>query len=142
MATFTKNALQNTLQGIFAERTKIVIGKIAELKHQLAQYFFDFIATEVNDQDVALRVRGLFHGRHCLFNSIVDGNAYDNKSYVRDFSYFCTIDRKGTYDACMSRLRSEAMKMGGDVVGIVVLNTPDRHSTIYRMLADVYRYKS
>ena len=52
-----------------------------------------------------------------------------------------TSDRKGTYDACMSRLRSEAMKMGGDVVGIVVLNTPDRHSTIYRMVADVYRYK-
>ncbi len=32
--------------------------------------------------------------------------------------------------------------MGGDVVGIVVLNTPDRLSTIYRMVADVYRYKS
>lgn len=53
-----------------------------------------------------------------------------------------TADRRGTYDACMSRLRSEAMKMGGDVVGIVVLNTPDRHSTIYRVVADVYRYKS
>jgi len=52
-----------------------------------------------------------------------------------------TADRRGTYDACMTRLRSEAMKMGGDVVGIVVLNTPDRHSTIYRMVADVYRYK-
>jgi hypothetical protein len=34
------------------------------------------------------------------------------------------------------------MKMGGDVVGIVVLNTPDRRSAIYRMVADVYRYKS
>ena len=28
--------------------------------------------------------------------------------------------------------------MGGNVVGIVVLNAPDKHSSIYRMVADVY----
>lgn len=52
-----------------------------------------------------------------------------------------TSDRNGTYEACLSRLKKEAMKMGGDIVSIVVLNTPDRHSTIYRMVADVYCLK-
>lgn len=53
-----------------------------------------------------------------------------------------TADRNGTYDVCMARLEQEAKKMGGDIVSIGVLNTPDRHSTIYRIVADVYCLKS
>lgn len=49
-----------------------------------------------------------------------------------------TADSKGSYEACMERIKKEAMKMGGNVVGIVILNAPDKHSSIYRMVADVY----